>query len=83
MACGTPVIVSDVASLPEVVEDCVTGFLVPPNDPVRIRERISLLRSDPGMAAEMGRRGRERVLERFTWDAVAQRCLAAYRRSDG
>ena len=41
MACGTPAICTDVASMPEVVEDRVTGFVVPPNDPACVaRETI-------------------------------------------
>ena len=77
-ACGTPVIVSEVASLPELVEDGVTGFVVPPNDPAAIRARLEHLRAHPEQAARMGAEGRARVLARFTWDAVARSCLAAY-----
>lgn len=78
LACGTPVIVSRVASLPELVEDGQTGFVVPPNDPAAIRDRLDYLLAHPGEGARMGAAGRARVLERFTWDAVARRCLAAY-----
>jgi len=78
LACGTPVIVTDVASLPEIVRDCVTGFVVPPNDPKAIRERIHYLVGHPERAREMGRRGREDILARFTWEKVAARCEAAY-----
>src|SRR5690606_33427907 len=53
MACGTPVIVSKVASLPELVEDGVTGFVVPPNDPRAIRLALDVLRADPARRAEM------------------------------
>jgi glycosyltransferase involved in cell wall biosynthesis len=78
LACGTPVIVSNVAALPEVVRDGVTGFLVPPNDPQAIRSKLQFLSSNPSLAREMGRQGRETVLGQFTWDAVAKRCLEAY-----
>lgn len=78
MACGTPVIVTRVASLPDLVEDGVTGFIVPPNDAGAIRGRIEWLRADPARAAGMGRRARAAVLDRFTWPAVARRCLRAY-----
>ncbi len=78
LACGTPVIVSEVASLPELVEDGVTGFVVPPNDPAAIRSRLEHLRAHPELAARMGAEGRARVLARFTWDAVARSCLTAY-----
>lgn len=79
MACGTPVICTDVASMPEFVQNGVTGFIVPPNDPRALRERINYLLQNPGEAAEMGRRGRERILREFTWQRTAERCLAAYR----
>jgi len=78
MACGTPVIVTDVASLPELVEDGVNGFIVPPNDAAAIGEKIRFLRDHPTAADEMGRRARTAVLDRFTWRAVAARCLDAY-----
>ncbi len=79
MACGTPVIVTRVGALPELVDDGVTGFVVAPNDPGAIREKIEWLRRDLTRATEMGRRARQRVLERFTWSAVVARCLRAYR----
>ena len=78
MACGTPVIVTGVASLPELVEEGVTGYIVPPNDPAAIRERLARLRADRALADAMGRRAREAVLRRFTWPLVARRCLEAY-----
>lgn len=79
MACATPVIVTDVASLPELVEDGVTGFIVPPNDARAIRGRIEFLRAHPERAAQMGRRARQAVVDRFTWPAVVGRCLQAYK----
>jgi len=78
MACGTPPIVSDVASLPELVEDGVTGFVVPPNDPPAIASALALLAADPRRRAEMGRAARLAVQSRFTWTATARRCLQAY-----
>lgn len=78
MACGTLVIGTRVGSLPEIIEDGVTGFLVPPNDPAALRERIEYVMRHPVEAREMGMRGREVIMKRFTWDAVAMRCLELY-----
>jgi alpha-maltose-1-phosphate synthase len=78
MASGTPVVASRLGGLPEVVQDGETGFLVPPGDVARLREAVISLLSNPALAARMGRRARETVLDRFTWDACAERCLAAY-----
>lgn len=78
MACGTPVIVSNVASLPEIVEDEVTGFIVPPNHSKAIWEKIDFFLGNPSASYEMGQKAREHVLRLFTWDAVVHRCTSAY-----
>jgi len=78
MACGAAAMCTRVASMPEVVEDGVTGFVVPPNDPSALGERLAWLAAHREQAALMGAAGRERVLRHFTWDAVVARCLAAY-----
>jgi glycosyltransferase involved in cell wall biosynthesis len=78
MASGTPVVASRLDALPEVVRDGETGFLVTPGNIEELHERIAQLLSDRTSAARMGACGRELAVERFTWDACAQRCLAAY-----
>jgi glycosyltransferase involved in cell wall biosynthesis len=78
MASGTPVVASRLDALPEVVRDGETGFLVTPGDVAELHDRIARLLADRALAARMGGRGRELVLEQFTWDACARRCLAAY-----
>jgi glycosyltransferase involved in cell wall biosynthesis len=78
MASGTPVVASTIGGLPEVVEDGVTGFLVAPGDVNELRGRLAQLLSDRRLAARLGRNARERVLDTFTWEACAERCLAAY-----
>ncbi len=78
MASGTPVICSRIGGLPEVVEDGVTGYLVAPGDVAGLRDRLAEVLGDPALAARLGKNARERVLERFTWRACAERCLSAY-----
>ena len=78
MACETVPIATNLFAHPEIIEDGVTGFLVPPNDPKALRERIAYVLAHPSEAKAMGERGRATVLKRFTWDAVARRCLEAY-----
>jgi len=65
--------------MPEVVSDGVTGFVVPPNDASALRAKLAWLGEHPSEAAEMGRKGRQRVEERFTWPQVVGRCLEVYR----
>jgi len=78
MACGTPAICTDVASMPEVVKDCVSGFVVPPNDPATLREKLLWLRDHSEAAKEIGRSARARILEQFTWPMVVRRALKVY-----
>jgi glycosyltransferase involved in cell wall biosynthesis len=78
MACGTPAICTDVASMPEVVRDGVTGFVVPPYDPRALGARLRWLADHPEDVTAMGRAARRRVLDSFTWPAVARRCLEIY-----
>ncbi len=79
MACGAPVICTDVASMPEIVEDGINGFVVPLNDPTALGQRIQRLADHPAEAAEMGRAGRRRVLKYFTSPQAVQRCLSIYK----
>lgn len=75
LAAGVPVVATAVGGTPEVVEDGVCGYLVPPGDPTALARRIvDGLRSGPGLA--LGARGRERVRDLFTFEAQA----AAYAR---
>jgi glycosyltransferase involved in cell wall biosynthesis len=78
MACGAPAVCTDVASMPEVVEDGVTGFVVPPNDPDALRQKLLWLRDNPARRREMGEAARRRVLDKFTWPAVVRNCLEIY-----
>ena len=79
MACGAPAICTNVASMPEVVENGVTGFVVRSNDPSALREKLLWLRDRPEQAHAMGEAGHSRVLKLFTWPAVVRRCLDIYR----
>lgn len=78
MAVGTPVVCTQVGGMPEYVVDGVSGFIVPPNDPAAIRERLLRILDDPALAARMGEAGAKHV-QRFGWPAVADAALAAYR----
>lgn len=82
MASGTPVICTEVGGMPEFVIDGVTGYVVPPNDPDTLRQRISYLFRNPDVAQKMGQQARENVLTNFTWEAVTRRCLSAYKRRE-
>jgi starch synthase len=92
MACGVPVVASDIGGIPEIVEDGVTGSLVPfepsgddfgsPKDPeafaAGIAERVNRLLAAPEVAKQFGAAGRRRALDQFTWTAVAKKTVEVY-----
>ncbi|HEY2723199.1 MAG TPA: glycogen synthase [Pseudonocardiaceae bacterium] len=84
MACGTAVVASDVGGIPEVVDDGVTGLVVPysEQDPEGFQhllaERINELLADPARVGEMGDAGRKRAVSEFSWATVAERTVALY-----
>jgi len=78
MACGTAVVASAVGGIPEVVEDGVTGLLVPPKDTQALAAAINALIERPARAADFGASGRARAVAEFSWEAVAARTAGLY-----
>ena len=79
MACGTPLVASNAGAIPEVVgPDGECADLVPPGDVGALEDAIDALLDDDARRERMGRAGRERVLEHFSWRAVAKATAAAY-----
>lgn len=78
MASGTPVIATKVGGLPEVVADGQTGFVVDPGNVKELCSRLEQLLGDDRLAAQMGDNARQHVVEHFTWEKCAQRCLVTY-----
>lgn len=83
MACARPVIASAVGDIEGMVQDGVTGYLVPARDPEALAERLAQLQRQPALAHAMGEAGRVRAHDHFTWQRVAQRMLAVYRDVQG
>lgn len=95
MACGLPVVGTATGGIPEVVLDGTTGWLVPieqvddgtgtPVDPDRFVSDLAAALtdavSDPEQARRLGAAGRERAVEHFSWDAIAETTVGVYRRA--
>lgn len=93
MACEAAVVATETGGIPEVVDDGVTGLLVPyepgadgsrdPRDPERfareLAERVNALLADPERARRMGEAGRRRAIEHFSWATIAERTVELYR----
>ncbi len=71
MACGTPVIGSNVGGIKFTVEDGKTGFLVPPNNPAALALKVKTLVNNPLLLKEMKLASIQRVKKHFTWKSVA------------
>jgi glycosyltransferase involved in cell wall biosynthesis len=79
MSCGVPVVATTGGALPEVIgESGKTGVLVTPDDPEALVVAIRGLLDDPAARARLGAAGRQRVMERFTWEVTARGTAACY-----
>jgi glycosyltransferase involved in cell wall biosynthesis len=76
MAYGLACVASDRCAMPEIVADGVSGFTVGAHDVDALGQRLLDL-TDPGRARAFGEAGRRRLVERFTWDAVAAKIVDA------
>ena len=66
MACGKPVVASNVGGIPEIVEDGKTGILVPPKDEIALADAVIKLFTSKDLAGSMGKAGRKRAEQCFT-----------------
>ena len=78
MACGVPVIGSNVGGIKYSVADGITGFLVPPNDPAAVAEKVSTLLNDERLLAQMKNNALVRVNKMFTWKKVCEQLINLY-----
>jgi glycosyltransferase involved in cell wall biosynthesis len=78
MACCTPPIVTSATSGPEEVGDA--GIIVPPRDPLALAAAVNRLMHDRGLRQQLGQRGRERVVQRFTLQHMAALTESVYER---
>ena len=76
MAAGLPVVATRVAGIPELVEDGVSGFLVPPGEATELAERIAALLDDEDLRTRFGKAGRAEVQAEFNIHLEAQRLCA-------
>jgi glycosyltransferase involved in cell wall biosynthesis len=81
MAHGRAVVATDVGGLRDLVVDGETGFVVPPRDPDAFRGALEQLLGDSDLRRKLGAAGRERARNHFSWDAITDATLAAYRMS--
>lgn len=79
MACGTPVVCTDIGGMPEVVREGVTGHVAAVRDPGALAAAVlGIVRADEDRWQEMSRAARRHVERNFTLDVLARTCLDAY-----
>jgi glycosyltransferase involved in cell wall biosynthesis len=78
MAMKIPVIATNIGGPPEVVQDGITGFLVPPSDPEALADKIELLMNNPKLGERLGQAGPNRVMERFSMEEMIRSIEALY-----
>jgi glycosyltransferase involved in cell wall biosynthesis len=85
MACGKPVVATEVAGIPEAVIDGVTGFVVKPRDIAALADRLSILLVDDSLRRDLGLKARRHVEAEFNYDTVIPKIAALLREvaSDG
>jgi glycosyltransferase involved in cell wall biosynthesis len=79
MACGLPVVATKVGAVPEVVVDSETGFVIPPNDPKNLAEKLAILIDDEELRKEMGRKGRKRIESLFSVEQTTPMIIDIYK----
>jgi L-malate glycosyltransferase len=79
-ACGIPSIVSRVGALPEIVDDGVTGVLIPPEDELALVSALERLCRAPEIRRRMGRAARERVEKTYSWQVSVDTMIALYQK---
>jgi glycosyltransferase involved in cell wall biosynthesis len=77
-ACGVPIVASHVGGIPEIVVNAVTGYLVQPGDSAGLARAVNELLRHPQRMIEMGKAGRERVLERFSIERMVEGNFSVY-----
>lgn len=78
MAAGTPVVASNVGGLPEAVLDGETGLIVPPDNVEALAAALQSLLDNPEPARIMGRRGRQRFLDKFRVEVMVEHTWNVY-----
>ncbi|WP_336250035.1 glycogen synthase [Stomatohabitans albus] len=84
MACGVPVVASDVGGIPEVVVDSETGLLAhyteadPRAFEADLVSGVNRLLADPDLATQFGEAGRQRAVDQFSWASIAEQTVAVY-----
>jgi glycosyltransferase involved in cell wall biosynthesis len=78
MAMGLPVVATNIGGSVDQVSEGITGFLIPPSDPVRLADQLELLISDEALRRKFGQAGKQRVASEFRLDGMVRKLEDVY-----
>ena len=78
MAAGKPMVATNVGGNPELIVDAETGFIVPTRDPGALADKLVRMLSDRDVAAQMGRRAKARIMEKFSVQSLVKKTEQIY-----
>ena len=73
-----PVVATSVGSIPEIVDDGITGYVVPPKDPNSLAENIIKILSNKNLRKQMGENAYRKMNKELSWDAIAEKTIKIY-----
>ena len=79
MSCGLPIVATDVRGNRDLISNRKNGILVPPRDPKKLAEAISLLLGDERLRITYGRNARISIEQNYTWDEISNKVLKCYK----
>jgi len=80
MACGKPVIGSNIGGIKDIIQNGKNGFLIDPRNSKKLAEKIDILLSDDKLRIEFGKKGREKVQNTFSYSVVAKKAAKIYQK---
>lgn len=79
LACGTPVIATNIGGIPEVIQHGKNGILIPPNNAIKLAEAIQYLLDNEDVRARFGREGRKFVVENLSYSVIGKKLCRIYK----
>jgi glycosyltransferase involved in cell wall biosynthesis len=76
-----PVVVTDVGAIPEIVDNGITGFIVPPKNPEALAEAIIKLLKDEDLRKQMGENAYKKLKTDLSWDNIAEKTIEVYKKA--
>ncbi len=83
MACGVPVISTNLVGIPDLIQNDETGLLVEPNDAAALADAIERISCNPDLASRLANNGRQIVLDKFNLDSCLDPLIQEFRKRSG